>query len=550
MAASECPAGTYRDEGTESCSPCPTFAPGENNSVLFLDDELSFTGVGGVNQTQLGRTLLLSFLNFSVSVLPVEMPSWAEFTVYVPFHNPQYLLSVNGPPVTIVPEGDLGMEFLVNFSAIEVGTTNAEIVFSVQGNSSYPRCYWPNATLPLQVEASAPDLNYLGSLLGVGWFMLAVITFSCCFCIVWVYCNRKVRVVKVQQPLFLMCICTGVLLVGLSILPLSISDENASIRVADMACMAIPWLLTLGFTILFSALFTKLRRINKLFHGSRQCRRLRVTERDVIRPFLILSGLCLVIMTLRTIFAPVTFERLEIDDDPTNTMATCHIEEEDAGELLALLNILIVLGAFVVTCVQAYKARDISDEFNESKHLRQAMFLWFQILIIGVPVVALVGFESPSTTYFVIISMLFGVCMSMLLSLFVPIFMHYRILKKEGRLYYSSENVRVSGLTLENPVPRPSYITAVNQILGPDSTSLATDEESPVNHPSEKYKTKELVALQETVGELRVRVGELEARNRELESLAECRDGEKPSFLQGESDVEMESNASIPHSSG
>ena len=543
---SECPAGTYQDEETESCLQCPNFVLGENYFVGFTDDEQSFTGVGGVNQTQLGRTLLLNFLNFSVSVLPVEMPSWAEFTVFVPFHNPQYLLSVNGPPVTIVPEGNLPLEFLVNFSTIEVGTTNAEIIFSVQGNSSYPGCYGPNATLPLQIEASAPDLNYLGSLLGVGWFMLSVITFSCCSCIVWVYCNREVRVVKVQQPLFLMCVCAGVLLVGLSILPLSISDENASIRVADMACMAIPWLLSLGFTILFSALFTKLWRINKLLHGSRQYRKLRVTERDVIGPFLILSGLCLVIMILRTIFAPITFDRLEIDDDPTNTMASCDIEDNVAGGILELLNISIIFGAFVVTCVQAYRARDISDEFNESKHLWTAMFLWFQILIIGVPVAALVGFESPSTTYFVVISMVFGVCMSLLLSLFVPIFMHYRKLKKEGRLYYNSANVRISGVSLETPVPRPSDTTAVDHILGPASTSVGTDEESPGNHPAEDYRTEELVALREKVGELRGRIGELEARNRELERLVERRNGEDPSSLQGESDVEMKLKVPIP----
>ena len=65
------------------------------------------------------------------------------------------------------------------------------------------------------------------------------------------------RVVRSSQPIFLCLISSGVALMALGIVPLSIEGSDA-------ACMATPWLLFLGFTLTFSALFTKTYRINQI----------------------------------------------------------------------------------------------------------------------------------------------------------------------------------------------------------------------------------------------------------------------------------------------
>jgi len=45
--------------------------------------------------------------------------------------------------------------------------------------------------------------------------------------------------------------------------------------------MALPWLLSMGFSIAMSALFAKLWRINRLFNASNSFRRVCVNAKDV-----------------------------------------------------------------------------------------------------------------------------------------------------------------------------------------------------------------------------------------------------------------------------
>jgi ABC-type sulfate transport system permease component len=52
-----------------------------------------------------------------------------------------------------------------------------------------------------------------------------------------------------MQPRFLLLVCAGAAVIALSILPISIKDELSNDAGQDMACMAAPWLLVVGFTI-------------------------------------------------------------------------------------------------------------------------------------------------------------------------------------------------------------------------------------------------------------------------------------------------------------
>jgi hypothetical protein len=70
---------------------------------------------------------------------------------------------------------------------------------------------------------------------------------------------------------------------------------------AAILCMSVPWLLSLGFTISFSVLFSKLWRMNKLFHHE-SFRRVNVTEKNVLAPFATLFTLILAV--LLTVGAP------------------------------------------------------------------------------------------------------------------------------------------------------------------------------------------------------------------------------------------------------
>ena len=74
----------------------------------------------------------------------------------------------------------------------------------------------------------------------------------------WVFFNRRHRVVVAAQPLFLYVICVGSILLALVIL-LSSFDESHGWTEDKLgkACLSIPWFDGLGHILVYSALFTK-----------------------------------------------------------------------------------------------------------------------------------------------------------------------------------------------------------------------------------------------------------------------------------------------------
>lgn len=205
---------------------------------------------------------------------------------------------------------------------------------------------------------------------------------------------------------------------GAAIIPLSVDDGWASEETADYACMAMPWFFSIGFTVTMGALFSKLWRINKLFN-SPQLRRMRVVEKDVIGPFVVLFALNFVIMLVYTIVDPSTWTRQPIDGEEWNTYGSC--SSSAMGNILFSIVAVINLGALFLAFYQAFKTRNISDEFSESKKLGVALFSWVQLLLIGLPVFYLIDEGNPTARYFVLAGILFTVCMSMLLLIFVPL---------------------------------------------------------------------------------------------------------------------------------
>ena len=58
---------------------------------------------------------------------------------------------------------------------------------------------------------------------------------------------------------------------SLGIIPLGIQDTDPSYNV-NAACMAMPWLVSMGFSILFSALFAKIWRIMLVWRAAKRFR--------------------------------------------------------------------------------------------------------------------------------------------------------------------------------------------------------------------------------------------------------------------------------------
>lgn len=128
------------------------------------------------------------------------------------------------------------------------------------------------------------DLNQIHGERIFGFILAGLIAFFAFGFAIWTFAQRKSSVVKASQPFFLIMVCIGALVFGSALFPLGIDDGIADKATCSRACMSIPWLLALGWTILFSGLFAKLRRVNVIFRNAEQFRRLTVSRRDVLQP--------------------------------------------------------------------------------------------------------------------------------------------------------------------------------------------------------------------------------------------------------------------------
>lgn len=131
----------------------------------------------------------------------------------------------------------------------------AEFTFS--DNSTMP----PQQLPPLQV-----DYHHLSVPVRAICLLLASLAMLMA-CVVWFYfgyLQRGHRVVKASQPTFLGMICFGCILLASTIIPMSFDDSVSTNRGTDAACMLRYWLCPIGFCIIFSALFSKLWRVNRV----------------------------------------------------------------------------------------------------------------------------------------------------------------------------------------------------------------------------------------------------------------------------------------------
>jgi Receptor family ligand binding region/7 transmembrane sweet-taste receptor of 3 GCPR len=112
----------------------------------------------------------------------------------------------------------------------------------------------------------------------------AVAIVSAIGCAVWTWSHRNERIVRASQPFFLGLLCLGSVVFASSIIPISFDAGNLSLIGLERTCTAQVWLVNLGATIIFSALFSKTHRINKIMNHAQQFKRIKVTVRDTLRP--------------------------------------------------------------------------------------------------------------------------------------------------------------------------------------------------------------------------------------------------------------------------
>jgi len=272
----------------------------------------------------------------------------------------------------------------------------------------------------------------------------------------------------------------------MTIVPLSIADDISSLDGRDMACHSTSWLLSMGFSIAILALYAKLWRINQVFQGQ-QFRRVTVTSQKVTILSVVLATVNFMLLLLWTLIDPLQWELRSVQDEPWNQYGECD-SKGMAGTVFFALTLAFNGIVLVMACYQACKAKDISDECSEAKHLAIALFGWVEIVLVGIPVLFLIDRDNRDARHFLQIILITCICLSMLLIIFVPIMVHYRKSHQmQGGIVssdmISTRKIKVSGISLP-----PNYTSSLSPpAQHPVKTnSTASEEQAPQQyHQSE-----------------------------------------------------------------
>lgn len=125
-------------------------------------------------------------------------------------------------------------------------------------------------------------------------------------------------------------------------------------------------------------------------------------------------------MVVWTIIDPMYWSRSRRwGSDDFTSYGSCVVGTGPTSIAMAASVLAINLSAVVMAMLQAYKARNISTEFSESRYVALAMLSIFQVMVVGVPLVFLVQ-DNPRAQFFVLTGIITVVCMSVLLLIFVP----------------------------------------------------------------------------------------------------------------------------------
>lgn len=301
--------------------------------------------------------------------------------------------------------------------------------------------------IPRDLPPLVQDMNYIGQWRILGYTLAGIVITMSLFFAMWTLINFHTRVVKASQPIFLLMICVGTLIMASTIFPLGIDDEHTSDRGCDIACMASPWLYSIGFVISFSALFSKTWRVNKVFHNPSHFRRVRVTEADVLKPFVALLVANVIVLICWTTLNPLRFERQPHSGTDNwnrvyksfygSCVSSSHREDGYEGSAIyVVLLVAINLIALVIAAIQGYEARHIHVEFSESQYIAFAVVCLLEAFLVGVPIIFLLQ-ENPVSSFIVKTILIFFTSAAVLLFSFVPKLVRAKDVKRgsRGRLF-------------------------------------------------------------------------------------------------------------------
>lgn len=317
--------------------------------------------------------------------------------------------------------------------------------------------YADGRTVPPDLLRDPTEKNYLSSgvrivgftLLGIAW--LTALTTA-----IWVFMHHKHQVVRAAQPYFLYLVCFGASVSVSAIFTLSFDESYGwSEDKLSSACMATPWLASLGHIITYGALFSKLWRVNRVLQFARR----KVNMIHVAWPSALLAALALVVLGLWTGLDPLTWTRTETNVITGESIGEC-VSETPVAYIVPLIVILLI--PTLLTMYMAWKTKDVDDAYSESRWIFIMVLVQVEVLLFMVPLIPLLHDVSTDGRYIGYSLLLWTFPMSAMCLIVGPkVFaVHRRKERSSGLKRGATGHVRVSGLRpMGSPSPHGSSPT-------------------------------------------------------------------------------------------
>lgn len=227
---------------------------------------------------------------------------------------------------------------------------------------------------------------------------------------IFLFIKRDHAVVVIASPFFCHLINFGAIMVYLGLI-------FYTFIINDAGCMLLPWLVTLGFSMMYGCLFAKTWRIHSIF--SRQ-RKMKITKKPINNRqlFTVLGLMLLVDMIILAIWQGISPHTNEIL--PTDEIQVFNeVCRSDNGiyffiTILVVKALLLVWGMYLV-----YLTRQIDSDFRESTFIG---FIIYSVSITLVVIIAVAFIISSDYTivFFLTSVAIWIVPLATVLGLFVP----------------------------------------------------------------------------------------------------------------------------------
>ena len=385
--------------------------------------------------------------------------------------------------------------------------TSSWVPYKDNGPDFIDQYIFPDGTrnAPPQIGAVEEDMNLISAGVRATCLVLAAVSIAMAIgFFTYTLRMRERPIIRMSQPPFLQMICIGALLMALSIIPLSMDEGLLSQGGLDVSCSLFPWFSSVGFVVMFAALFSKLWRVNKVVDASQLCKRVTITVKDVMVPFGVLLTSNALILSIWQGIAPFTWERIILEENEFDQVlvseGACRYEYSVGfGSAIIVVNGT----ALLLACYQAFKGREIRTEMNESKYIGMAMICIFQSFFFGLPLLFITK-GNRSASLFVTTSICFVICVATLLFIFVP-----KIFAQRNKDNEVIKPVRKNSSTISGVSDRLVQLRA-QQKAARSSKRLSNPSSDSKNEIEDDQKSESLFPIRASAGNEEVVQGRID----------------------------------------